>query len=365
MTAEPESLSFGEPRPARVADLEAELSSLWRSMSEGERGEHALTRACALTLLVYSEGARAQNEIAAVVAAITPQNPCRAILMLAEPESKQATLEAWVSAHCHLPVAGEKQVCCEQVTVGARGEAVRDLDNIVVPLTAPGLPVYLWWRAGRFAPAPYFENILRVTERVIVDSARFREPRADFDALANEIRNREGSLSVSDLNWARGAGWREAVAQCFDPPEARPLLVRIREVEILSSEERGPSQALLLSGWLAARLNWKAQRAKEDGVLEFATLTGTVRVRLSSEKKSTTVTTGISQIVFRTNSNARAEFHLAAGPSGACVRLKPGRGADRSVVMPPAGESDLLNRELQRAGRDRIFEESLALIATL
>jgi glucose-6-phosphate dehydrogenase assembly protein OpcA len=63
------------------------------------------------------------------------------------------------------------------------------------------------------------------------------------------------------------------------------------------------------------------------------------------------------------------EFHLVAGPSGACVRLrsegKGERAAERSVVMPPAEEGELLNRQLQRAGRDRVFEGALAVIAKM
>lgn len=366
------SLSIGAPRPARVADLEAELSALWRAMSEDAPAANPVMRACALTLLVYTEGAEAQNEIAQALAAVTPQNPCRALVMIVEPAARESGLEGWVSAHCHRPLAGEKQVCCEQVTLIARGEAVRDLDNVIVPLIVPGLPAFLWWRGGRFAPADYFEPILRATDRVVVDSARFEKPRADLVALAAEFGKRKDWLAISDLNWARGVGWREAVAQCFDPPQARARLQRIREVEIVCAGPRGMAQALLLSGWLVARLNWNAKQAtdaKDEIRLRFESSGGEVEARVAAGEESEANAAGISRVAIRTDSERRTEFQLGAGPGGACLRARcEGEGeqaVERSVVMPPADEGALLNRQLQRAGRDKAFEEALAVIAGL
>src|SRR5271167_2921023 len=137
-------LTFGEPRPAQVADLEAELSALWRSAAEGP-GSQAVIRACALNLLVYVESEEEGREVSNVISQVTLQNPCRAIVMIIEPTSSRTAVTAWISAHCHLPVAGEKQVCSEEISVAASGDAVADLASVVVPLTLSGLPVYLWW----------------------------------------------------------------------------------------------------------------------------------------------------------------------------------------------------------------------------
>src|ERR1700730_13625058 len=126
MTTALQSLTNGEPRAASVADLESELLALSRPTAEDAEG---VTRACALTLQVYVESEEAGREVSSLVSELTLQNPCRAIVIIAEPDGAPAGLAAWISAHCHLPTASEKQVCCEQVSIRARGEAVQALDN--------------------------------------------------------------------------------------------------------------------------------------------------------------------------------------------------------------------------------------------
>ncbi len=64
--------------------------------------------------------------------------------------------------------------------MNARGETGPELTSVVLPLTVSGLPIYLWWRAGDFAVPGYFDQILRVTQHLIVDSARFAATGADL-----------------------------------------------------------------------------------------------------------------------------------------------------------------------------------------
>ena len=104
------------PRTANVAALEGELSALWRSAAEDPAIRQAVTRACALTLLAYVESEEAGREVSGLIGEATRQTPFRAVIMISEPQAAPAGLMAWVSAHCHLPTAGEKQVCCEEVT---------------------------------------------------------------------------------------------------------------------------------------------------------------------------------------------------------------------------------------------------------
>ena len=78
----------------------------------------------------------------------------------------------------------------------------------------------------------YFDQILRVTQHVIVDPARFTAAGADLRSLAAWMEKQSGRIRVSDLNWARATPWREIMAQSFDSPERRPYLDRIRGVHI-------------------------------------------------------------------------------------------------------------------------------------
>ena len=106
MTNTLEPILHGEPRAADLAAIESELSALWRSAAEDPALQNAVTRACALTLLVYVESEEAAQEVNQLIADVTRQNPCRAIVMVAEPDAASEGLEAWISAHCHLPNAG-------------------------------------------------------------------------------------------------------------------------------------------------------------------------------------------------------------------------------------------------------------------
>ena len=218
------TLALSEPRPADVTELETELSRLWRSAAEDPSTHGAVTRAGPLTLLVYVEREEYARQISNLISEVTRQNPCRAIVIAAEPESSPAGIAASISAHCTLPAQGAKQVCCEQVTLTARGEAVANLDNVVLPLVAPGLPVHLWWRAGRFALPTYITQVVDFSNHRLQDSARLEDAEANLPARGKQVQALAEQVVVTDLNWARLTPWRELMAQFFDSPEARPNL---------------------------------------------------------------------------------------------------------------------------------------------
>ena len=61
------------PRSANVAALEAELSALWRSAAEDPATRQAVTRACALTLLIYVESEEAGREVSGLISEATAE----------------------------------------------------------------------------------------------------------------------------------------------------------------------------------------------------------------------------------------------------------------------------------------------------
>ncbi len=373
-----QALAFGEPRPISIADLEAELGALWRSAAEDPATHHAVTRASTLTLLVYVESEEAGREVGNLVSKVTLQNPCRAVVIIAEPEATSEDLTAWVSAHCHVPAAGEKQVCCEQVTILARGEAVRDLDKVAVSLTVSGLPVYLWWRAGRYSPPRHFHEILRVTNRVFVDSARFPKPASDLSHLAGQFRA-SGAGAVSDLNWLRITPWRELIAQCFDSQETRLYLDRLSEVRIECGWRAGEvgahvGQALLLAAWLASRLNWipvdlPAEPPSDFRSFRFKSNRGSVQVQVVPRQDEGGGSGVFVSMVLKAGGASPAIFSLVRGPDGksALTRTElPERPPiERTVRLEVLDEVELLNEELKFASRDRVYEEALSMVARM
>ncbi|MFZ0963088.1 MAG: glucose-6-phosphate dehydrogenase assembly protein OpcA [Terriglobia bacterium] len=371
-----QEFALGEPRPANAGEIEAGLSAMWRSAAEGSGGESAVTRASALTLLVYVDREEAAREVSNLIAEVTRQNPCRTVLMVTDPKGLPAGVMASVSAHCHMSQEGGKQICSEQITLNARGETGPELASVVLPLTLSGLPIYLWWRAEDFAIPTYFDQILRVTQHVIVDSARFAATRSDLSALAAWLGKYGGRIRVSDLNWARATPWRDVMAQCFDSPDRRPYLDRIREIRIEYEMESARlttqrAQSLLLTAWLATRLGWKFQRAESRGEKTprthyFQSGAGEVKVERALKK----VEGGGSGVCFSIVIAADgARFSFSRGPDGKVVQTLaevPGLPPiGRTVRIEVGDEVEILNNELMLAGRDHVYEEALALVANM
>lgn len=379
MTNTVEPILQGEPRAADLAEIESELSALWRSAAEDPTLQNAVTRACALTLIIYVESEEAAQEINELISDVTRQNPCRAIVMIAEPDAASEGLEAWISAHCHLPTAGEKQVCSEQVTIRARREAVENLGSIVLPLTVSGLPVHFWWRAGRFSPPAYFDQILRVANHLIVDSARFPNPGLDLRELRAWIDKFPEPPAVTDLNWARITPWRGLIAQCFDAPERRPYLDRLTEVRI-EFEKESPrlntqrTQGLLLSGWIASRLNWDLadrgarQQAEGDSYI-FRAADRTIKVGIVPRAFDGGGCGVCYSIELRADGSSPAAFSFVRGSDGKAVQTRavvPGsQPIGRTVRLEVLSEVEILNDELKFGSRDHIYEETLRTVARM
>jgi glucose-6-phosphate dehydrogenase assembly protein OpcA len=373
-----EPVGLGEPRAVDVSNLEAELSALWRTAAEGPTAEGAVTRACTLTLLIYVESDEAAYEVTNLVAEVTRQNPCRAIIMMLEPEAAASGLEAWVSAHCHLPVAGEKQVCSEQITIRARGEAEQGLPSVVLPLTVSGLPIFLWWRANSFSPPAYFDDILRVTQHVIVDSARFSPGTTHLQDLAAWLHNVAGKIQLTDLNWNRITPWRQLIAQGFDSPERRPYLDRLTRVRIEYEQDSARlvtqrAQGLLLSGWLASRLGWQflkseRQEASQPRTFYFKSANGMVTVERNLKRVDNACGVCFTiELIAEGASSAR--FSFSRGPDGKVVKTLaevPGlRSIGRSVRLEVLDEAEILNEELKLGMRDQLYEQVLSLVARM
>ncbi|HMD84618.1 MAG TPA: glucose-6-phosphate dehydrogenase assembly protein OpcA [Terriglobia bacterium] len=371
-----QDFALGEPRPANVGEIEAGISAMWKSAAEASSTETSVTHASALTLLVYVDCQKSAQEVSNMLAEVTQQNPCRAVVMVMDPKGSPPGVTASLSAHCHLPVEGERQICSEQITLNARGETGPELASVVLPLTLSGLPIYLWWRAEEFAMAAYFDQIVRVTEHVIVDSARFTATGADMRALAAWIEKHSGRIRVSDLNWARTTPWREVVAQCFDSPDRRPYLQRIRELRIEYEMESARlitqrSQSLLLTAWLATRLGWEFQRSESRGdnlprALYFQSDGREVKVERVLRKVEGGGTGVCFSFVIEADG---ARFSFSRGPDGKVVQTLaevPGLPPlGRTVRIEVGDEVEILNDELMLVGRDHVYEEALALVARM
>lgn len=368
--------ALGEPRTANVGEIEAGLAAMWRSAAETSGGKSTVTRASALTLLVCVDLENEAREVSNMLAEVTRQNPCRSVVMVMDPQGAPPSLMASVSAHCHMSAEGEKQICSEQITLQARGETGPELISVVLPLTVSALPIYLWWRTESFEMPAYFDQILRVTQHVIVDSARFAATGPDLRSLAGWLARYSGRIRVSDLNWARATPWREVMAQCFDSPDRRPYLSRIQELRIEYEMESTRltaqrAQSLLLTAWLATRLGWSFERVESRGEnmpRAFFFRSGDREIKV--ERILRKVEGGGCGVCFSFDIHAEdAHFSFSRGVDGKVVQtlaeVEGQAPIGRAVRIEAGDEIEILNDELMLSGRDHVYEEALALVARM
>src|SRR5207245_8642832 len=127
--------------------------------------EGAVTRASLMNLAVYSEEQGSLDRNTQLMARITEDHACRAIVIEADCNAENDRVDAWISAHCHVSRAGSKQVCSEQISFRLNGGCTTQLPNIVLSNLDSDLPLYPCWQHE--LPQPMDPQILASVDRFI------------------------------------------------------------------------------------------------------------------------------------------------------------------------------------------------------
>src|SRR6266702_5272514 len=160
MPAVTETYSLGVP--VEVGKIDQKLKKLWQE-SEG-----AVTRASLMNLAVYSEEQGSLDRNTQLMARITENHACRAIVIEADCNAESNRVDAWISAHCHVTRAGSKQVCSEQLSFWLQGPCAKLLPSIVFSHVDSDLPLYLWWQGELHDPMD--PQLWAWIDRLIYDS---------------------------------------------------------------------------------------------------------------------------------------------------------------------------------------------------
>lgn len=239
-----------------AAEVAERLLMLNREHARHEHG-HSATRT--LNLLVAPGADIDADALAAQLAGLSERHPSRTIVLR---EHAASRLDALVAIDCTIGNrSGGAGHCHDIAQLAADAERLTHADSLVRPLRVAGLPTVLWLPgvgASR-AQAP----LTALAQAFVLDSGAASGP-----ALQAAFA-RAGALDVArvrDVAWLRLARWRRHVAARFEDPEALRLLTRVERLELRSC---GPQQAsaLLLAGWIAARVGWTVERLepREDG----------------------------------------------------------------------------------------------------
>jgi glucose-6-phosphate dehydrogenase assembly protein OpcA len=197
------------------------------------------------------------------------------------------------------PVGDGRAICTETIRLRLKGNRASAPASIVQPLLLPDLPAFLRWRGLPPFGEPEFEGLIDVADRLIVDSTEWPDVPRSYARLP-DIFDR---VAVSDIAWARTSRWRPQLASLW------PGIADVKRIRVTGTA----AQAHLLRGWLRSRL----QRTVE----------------------------------------------VEHEPSDRLIGVElDGRPAPFPPGDPPSG-SDLLSEELDRFGRDLVYEDAVRAAA--
>ena len=341
--AEP-TVTFSRGLPVEIGQIDRELKKLW------EQAEGSSTRASLMNLAVYCDGETAMIQNTELIASFTADHACRSIVIAVEPASSANRVQAWISAHCHMSRAGEKQVCCEQISFLLEGSSKGVFPNILFSHLDSDLPLYLWWQSEFREP---LEAQLRTwVDRLIFDSASWSGWREPFAFLNDSLKG--SRLTLCDLNWTRTLYLRQALAQLFDDPVNLPYLDCVQKWNATYAPGFQLT-ALLFVGWLAAQLGWELVEAGKDLFVYKSASGQQVQGKLDQKEGAP-----ISECVLACND---AVFRFARDPGSdffhADFNLPD--GCERHYLLPAGREEKiaLLDQELMQGGKHRVYLKAL------
>lgn len=393
-------------KSVRIEQVEEELAFLWRMSADNMRtGQNINVRTSVLNLVICASDIESAQRASVVLRDLSSTHIARVALLILDRSSTTASLSTWITLRCFSVISDLMRHCFEQMTILATGTAIRSVANIIQPLLKPDLPVYLWWLGDPPDDDSTFNSLVELSSRVIVDSTSFFNPEQDIQTLA-AILQTTPDCALSDLNWGRLTPWRQLVVQFFDVPDYRPYLAGIDSIEIEHAAEPlaipmrneqgdvspNPPRALLLAGWLKARLGWILSESTHQHdtasgsyhwLLERSASTTrllsptqgkaskqatiTIRPRVQSEIRPGSICL-VRLVSHVENKRATFTINLDDDPNLVLtsVELSQETRPSRTVSLAASQkESELLHDELEITGHDHLFEQTLQEVAEL
>jgi glucose-6-phosphate dehydrogenase assembly protein OpcA len=250
MTDAPIPPALGQETP--VSAIASSLRALWAS-------NQAMTKASLINFAVYSELPGSLERNTSLIEAVTREHACRAILIAAQPSDKEATVRAWITAHCQLSGAGGKSVCSEQVAFELSGRLRDALRNVVFAHLESDLPLVFFWQ-GDFSDQ-WEPHLYRRIDRLVVDSTTWTDPAAQVQRLRTAWRDSGARFVVLDVAWMRIFPFRQALAGAFDTALAKASLCQLSALTITHAPGHRVTAALFAS-WIAYMAGWSLEPAE-------------------------------------------------------------------------------------------------------
>jgi glucose-6-phosphate dehydrogenase assembly protein OpcA len=283
-----------------------------KALAAERRTGGAVTSGNALTLvIVVDERDVHEAEEAATVAA--SKHPMRMLMVIRRHiDAPVPRLDAEV-------LMGGRLGPGEAVVMRMHGRLALHAESVTLPLLAPDAPVVTWWH-GAPPDRISYDPLGVFADRRITDVSR-----ADDRVAALRQRAVDFAPGDTDLAWTRITRWRAALASAFDGwHEAAGTAV-------VDGDDSDPS-ALLLAGWLSARLGMYVPVNKTGGTIDQVRITLTNGAVMSADEDY-----------------------------GRLILHREGQ-QDSVAPFPERSLGELLAEELRRLDADRVFAEALGSV---
>jgi glucose-6-phosphate dehydrogenase assembly protein OpcA len=379
MSVSPETNGSGLARRETAANsraIEGALHDLWRQAEAGEIGG-SLVRAASLTLIVPATSSQAAEDLIGIIDRVTMTHPCRAILIELSDSATEA--KAFLTSHYRRPGEIDPARYWEEVHILAPTRGVHQAMSAASTIVLPGLPVQTWWPGVVPFDGDLYNHVVEISDRLLLNSARFRDPRAGLAELAAAIDIAHESVAFTDLSWSRISPWRVLTAELFDAPADQDLLDSIEKVVVeysRSADGVESVEALLYIGWIASRLGWEPRAALEEapGRWRFWLVDGVrpVEVRISRNDRpleaGAPLIPGLRSITIGAGEGDRHASYVVerVGAGDEARTMKhDGTELEGRAHLPYPEEVELLENELGGFTTDRIYVESLRIVTGL
>ena len=228
-----------------VSDIERQLGRL--RAHEEDDGMPDL-RTSTMTHIVWCPPAwRAKAR--ATLAGLLERHPARTIFLIPCPGS-EAKIDTRVELKDFQLQGVSREVLSEVIEIRLRGPAAQHPGSIVLPLLVSDLPVFCRWRGEPDWGSVPLDEIIGITDRLVVDSSEWRDVPKAYACLVDLF----DSVAVSDIAFSRTLPWRRRLADLW------PGIKKIEKIRI-----EGPrADAELVAGWLRSRLKRDIALTRRD-----------------------------------------------------------------------------------------------------
>ena len=373
-----------------IERIRSETNRLWfewdlthadELMRIGSTGtEQVYMRPSTMNVVAITETAAQAMRTGNVLGMLPDYTPSRSVVLARSAEATGGEpygIDIRIGERTHLDGAAPVRV--EIITIMAPPGNDEVLASIAEPLLVADLPDVMFVPGEPVASNNLLNALLEIADGFLVDTVTSATTGETLSFLESTMRPFE-QLGIGDLVWTRIRIWRELVAQFFDQPTAAESLELIDHVDIDYSpvDESGRSgltAALLMAGWLATRLEWKAPGdlvADNDGyrltlragglgkgrevVLRLnpgasgIPCSSLKRVRLAAESND-----ACEFVVDRHDAEAIATFSRSSGVAG----------VSRVVHSGCPDDSVILAAKLRRLRVDSVYREALSFASLL